>query len=308
VDLETHAGKGRLGVFARRAAPVQLCWLAYAGTTGLSNMDYRVTDPYLDPPDSDLSVYAERSLRLADTFWCYDPRRTEPGVNPLPALRSGHITFGSLNNFVKVNREVIALWARVLLEMDQARLILHAPAGDVRRHAIDVFARHGVPSDRIEFLDRMPRTEYLEAYHRIDIGLDPFPYNGGTTSLDAFWMGVPVVTLRGASVMSRAGYCFAMNLGLEQLIARSEEEYVRIAASLGRNLTRLSELRLGLRSRMEASPLMDGPKFARSMEGLFRQAWEHWCTSSPTDGTTRHCPAAWRHEGTERPSGDVRRS
>jgi len=277
VDLQMHAVENRLLVFARKPAPIQVCWLAYAGTTGLSAMDYRVTDWYLDPAGADTTVYAEQSLRLPDSFWCYAPRSLEPEVNTLPALTAGTIQFGSLNNFTKVNNSVLGLWARVLLEVKRSKLILFAPPGDVRRNTVAAFTFHGVDPDRIQFLDHQPRHEYLATYHHIDVCLDTFPYNGGATSLDAFWMGAPVVTLAGKTVMGRAGLSLAMNLGLKELVASTPDDFVRVAAELTSDLPHLGALRAGLRKRMRESPLMDGPRFARNMERLYRDVWRQWC-------------------------------
>jgi predicted O-linked N-acetylglucosamine transferase (SPINDLY family) len=281
VDLTMHTANNRLLVFARKPAPIQLCWLAYPGTTGLSAMDYRVTDGFLDPPDADMEVYAERSLRLPDTFWCYDPRATVPEVNQLPALTEGRITFGCLNNYCKVNGSVLELWSQILREVKRSRLMILARAGDARRNALETFARHGVEAEQIQFVDYQPRAEYLATYKSIDLCLDTFPCSGHTTSLDAFWMGVPVVTLVGRTVIGRAGFCFAMNLGLTELIATTPGEYLRIAVELSGDLPRLSALRAGLRSQMEASPLMDGSRFARNMERQYRRIWREWCEAQP---------------------------
>jgi predicted O-linked N-acetylglucosamine transferase (SPINDLY family) len=276
VDLTMHMAGGRLRVFAEKPAPVQICWLAYPGTTGLSTMDCRVTDPFLDPPELEGdNPYAERPLRLPDTFWCYDPQGG-PDVNALPALHEGRITFGCLNNFCKINTSVLELWARVLRAVDGSRLLLLAPVG-ARKHAQETLERAGVDPGRVEFLDRHLREEYLAQYHRIDVCLDSVPYNGHTTSLDAFWMGVPVVTLVGRTVVGRAGLCQAMNLGLPELVATTPDEYVARAVDLTRDLNRLGELRAGMRDRMTRSPLMDAPRFARNIESAYRTAWRRWC-------------------------------
>jgi predicted O-linked N-acetylglucosamine transferase (SPINDLY family) len=277
VDLTMHMAENRLRVFARRPAPVQVCWLAYPGTTGLAAMDYRVTDPYLDPPEGDPSAYAEQPLRLPDTFWCYHPLTTEETVSDLPARLRGHVMFGSLNNFLKVSEAAIALWAQVLRKVDASRLTLLAPVGDARERTLDSFEAHGVERGRVEFVEYRTRQPYLATYRSIDICLDTLPYNGHTTSLDAFWMGVPVVTLVGSTVVGRAGLCQAMNLGLPGLVAHSPDEYVKIAVGLSKDLDRLSELRAGLRARMEASPLMDGPRFAKNLEAAYRSIWRRWC-------------------------------
>jgi len=277
VDLTMHMSNNRPGVFARRPAPVQAAWLAYPGTTGLSAMDYRLTDPYLDPPGEHDDWYSETSIRLADTFWCYDPLTAEPAPGPLPALANGFITFGSLNNFCKVTPQVLALWARVLTAVPDSRLLLLSQPGGHRQRVLDCLAAGGVAAGRVEFAPFRPRLEYLALHRRVDLGLDTFPYNGHTTSLDAFWMGVPVVTRLGGTVVGRAGWSQLCNLDLRELAADSDDAFVRIATGLAGDLPRLAGLRAGLRARMSASPLMDGDRFARSIEAAFREIWARWC-------------------------------
>ena len=184
-------------MFARKPAPVQVCSVAYPGTTGLTAIDYRLTDPYLDPPGLFDRFYSEASIRLPDTFWCYDPLATEPAVNGCRLLENGHITFGSLNNFCKVNEAVLKLWARVLKAVDGSRLVVLARTGSHRPTPADFSSRReSQPSGSRSSAGR--RASIISSsYHQIDIGLDTFPYNGHTTSLDAYWMGVPVVTLVG---------------------------------------------------------------------------------------------------------------
>jgi protein O-GlcNAc transferase len=279
VDLTMHMEGAHPFVFARKPAPVQICWLAYPGTTGLTAIDFRLTDPHLDPPGMFDEFYAEESIRLADTFWCYDPLASEPAVSPLPALTNGHVTFGCLNNFCKVNATTLRLWAGILKAVSGSRLILLAPEGSARQWVLRVLDEEGVNAERIAFVPRQGRLQYLETYRRIDIGLDTLPYNGHTTSLDAFWMGVPVVTLVGQTVVGRAGLSQLTNLGLPELIAKEREKYVEIVADLAADLPRLSQLRAGLRQRMRQSPLMDGPRFARNVEAAYRDMWRRWCAS-----------------------------
>jgi predicted O-linked N-acetylglucosamine transferase (SPINDLY family) len=276
VDLALHTNKNRLLVFARNPAPVQVTWLGYPGTTGLTAIDYRLTDPFLDPPGEHDSRYSEQSIRLPDTFWCYDPHIEAP-VNELPALSNGFITFGCLSNFYKVNDGVLRLWAKVLAAVPRSRLLLLAPEGTVRDHVLDIMRQGGIDEPRVEFLDRQPRDRYFLLYHRIDLALDLLPYNGHTTSLDGFWMGVPTLTLIGKTVVGRAGYSQLCNLRLPELAARTPEEFVANAVRLAGNLSGLKELRAGLRQRMSASPLMDGPRFARNVEQVYRQIWRKWC-------------------------------
>jgi predicted O-linked N-acetylglucosamine transferase (SPINDLY family) len=212
VDLTMHMARNHLLVFARKPAPVQVCWLAYPGTTGLSSIDYRLTDPNLDPPGLYDRYYSEESVRLPDAFWCYDPLASEPAVGDLPALDKGYITFGCLNNFCKVNVSVLRLWARVLKAVDRSQLVLLAAEGSHRQHTLDLLEQEGVKPDRVTFVGRRPRPQYLRLYHHIDIGLDTFPYTGQTTSLDAFWLGVPVITIVGQTAVARD---LAADLGAE---------------------------------------------------------------------------------------------
>ena len=278
VDLALHMAHNRLVVFARKPAPVQVTFAGYPGSTGLRTIDYRLSDPYLDPPDTDESIYSEQTVRLPHSFWCYDPLDCgDLRVNSLPAQGNGLITFGCLNNFGKINDAVLRLWASVLRAVPSSRLLLLAPEGSHRQHTLDVLGQEGVVHERIEFIARRPRRKYLELYHRIDLGLDTLPYNGHTTSLDSYWMGVPVVTLVGQTVVSRAGLSQLMNLKLPELISATPEEYVEIAVDLASDLPRLRYLRSTLRARMEASPLMDAPRFARDIEAAYRIMWRQWC-------------------------------
>jgi predicted O-linked N-acetylglucosamine transferase (SPINDLY family) len=275
VDLSLHLGHNRLTVFARKPAPVQATFAGYPGTTGLDAIDYRLTDPFLDPPGHGNSLYSEKSIRLAHSFWCYDAAAMHPAdelpVAPLPALATGRVTFGCLNNFRKVNDRVLRLWSNVLRAVPESRLILLAPRGNARRRVLD-----RLDFSRVEFVDRQDRAAYLKTCDRIDIGLDTFPYNGHATSLDCLWMGVPVVTLIGRTVVGRAGLSQLTNLGLTELIAQTPEQYVQIAVELAKDLPRLAEMRRTLRARMQASPLMDAPGFARDIEAAYRQMWRNW--------------------------------
>jgi predicted O-linked N-acetylglucosamine transferase (SPINDLY family) len=198
-------------------------------------------------------------------------------VNSLPAVGAGKMTFGSLNNFCKINEPLLKLWAQVLHAVPDSCLVLLSLAGSHRAHSLEILQRAGIDARRVEFVDRCPPRAYLELYRRLDVVLDPFPYNGHTTSLDALWMGVPVVSLAGASRVSRGGASILGNLGLPELVAHSEDEYVRIAAELARDLPRLSDLRATLRARMESSVLMDAPRFARNIEAAYRAMWRDWC-------------------------------
>jgi len=282
VDLTMHMAVSQLPIFACKPAPVQIAWLAYPGTTGLGAMDYRITDKYLDPPELPQQAYAEAALVLPDAFWCYRAGRDVPPVSALPALERGYVTFGCLNSFWKLNDGTLRLWARVLVALPNSRLLLLAPEGAARKRLLEVLAGAGVEGSRVELVSRRPRRQYLELYARIDVCLDALPYNGHTTSLDAFFMGVPVVTLVGDTVVGRAGLCQAQNLGLPELVAETSEAFVSAAAGLARNLDALAALRQGLRQRLEQSPLMDAPRFTRNLESAYGDAFRRWCQREPT--------------------------
>jgi predicted O-linked N-acetylglucosamine transferase (SPINDLY family) len=277
VDLTLHMAQNRLLVFARKPAPVQITFAGYPGTTGLTTIDYRLTDPYLDPPNTPANAYSEESIRLQHSFWCFDPLETDLTVNTLPALTNGYVTFGCLNNFCKVNPTVLTLWSQVLQAVPESRMIILSGEGSQRELTMRFFAAEGILPERVRFIGHQPRQRYLQTYQSIDIGLDTLPYNGHATSLDSYWMGVPVVTLLGDTVVGRAGYSQLQNLGLPELIASRPEEYVSIAQALAKDLPQLGNLRDTLRDRMQASPLMNACEFTQSIESAYREMWQRWC-------------------------------
>jgi predicted O-linked N-acetylglucosamine transferase (SPINDLY family) len=272
VDLTMHMSQGRPLVFARRPAPVQIAWLAYPGTTGMGAIDYRLSDPRLDPEGFE-GHYTERTLHLPDSFWCYDPLTDVPSVGPLPALAHGHLTLGCLNNPCKLTDRTLTLWSAVMRALPTARLLLMAPEGRGRARLLERSAAAGIDPERLEFVAFRPRAEYLRTYARIDFGLDTFPYNGHTTSLDALWMGVPTVTRFGGTSVGRGGLSQLYQLGLTELAAPSDSSFVDAAVALAEDLPRLAALRASLRGRLESSPLMNGERFARNMEHVFRTGW-----------------------------------
>jgi len=285
VDLNLHTAGNRLLAFAQKPAPIQVTYLAYASTTGLPSVDYRFTDPWLDPPGSDLSVYVERSVHLR-SYWCYAPLPQTPPVAPLPALSNGFITFGCLNDYAKVTPVVRTLWARLLKSLPASRLVLHIKHGSHRAHAVEHFAAEGIDPSRIQLVGRQPVEQYFSLYNRIDIALDPFPWAGGTTTCDALYMGVPVVTLPGEKAVSRGGLSILSTIGLTRLAADTSDHYLRIARDLAADLPSLASLRQGLRLQMESSPLMNASDFARDVESAYRTMWHTWCldhAASKTD-------------------------
>ncbi len=197
-----------------------------------------------------------------------------PTPGPLPARAAGYVTFGRLNNFCKVTRQTLTLWARVMAAVANSKLILLSPVGS---HREKVVQQLGVTPERVQFAPFQPRRQYLEIYRRIDVSLDTIPYNGHTTSLDSLWMGVPVVTRVGWTVAGRAGWSQLHNMNLTELVAHSDEQFVKLAAELAGDLDRLDRLRATLRGRMQTSPLMDGQRFARNVEAAYRQMWRAWC-------------------------------
>jgi protein O-GlcNAc transferase len=274
IDLSLHSSGNRLGAFAMAPAPVQITYLGYSGTSGMKAMHYRLSDPHLDPPEMDLSCYSEQTVRLPETYWCYAPPDKAP--DPVPAEQRGHITFGCMNQLVKASPAAMELWCEILNQVPRSRMILHAQPGKYLEPITKFLAQRGISPDRLEFLSRQPWNQYMREYHRIDIALDPFPYNGGITTCDALWMGVPVVTLSGRTSVGRAGRSILSNVNLPEFIARDPRDYVRIAVELAGKIERLNELRQTLRERMKASPLLDAPRFARSVEAAYRDAWQHW--------------------------------
>jgi predicted O-linked N-acetylglucosamine transferase (SPINDLY family) len=281
VELHQHIAGNRLPLYARKPAPVQIAFAGYPGTTGLSTIDFRLSDPFLDPPEGLAGWHqpsSEAVIRLPNSFWCYHPVIEIP-VNPLPALINPFITFGNLNNFCKLNDPTYHLWARVLQAVPNSHLLLLAPEGSPRNNTRKTFERLGIAADRIRFSGRLPQADYCRLYHQIDVCLDSFPCNGHTTSLDSFYMGVPVITKQGRTLFGRATFSQLSNLGLNELCANDDDAFVNIATSLASDLPRLSALRQSLRSRMKASPLMDEPASTRGIEAAYRHAWHLWCAS-----------------------------
>jgi predicted O-linked N-acetylglucosamine transferase (SPINDLY family) len=278
---------------------VQVSFAGYPASAGVEAIPYRISDRWLEGEcgvrNSEFGIAGSHSafrtphsafrtaeqVYLIDSFWCYDPCGAAAKVNTLPAFDTGRVTFGSLNKFGKINRAVLKLWGQLLASVHDSRLLILCPPGTQRASALEFFADQAVDAQRIAFVDPLPRESYLELYHRLDLVLDPFPYNGHSTSLDALWMGVPAVTLAGTTSVSRAGLSILTNLGLPELVAFSPDEYLEIAATLARDLPRLAELRQTLRARLEASVLMDASHFARNIETAYRALWRQWCVEYP---------------------------
>lgn len=277
VDLALHTAHNRALVFARKPAPVQVNWLAYAGTSGMQAIDWRITDAHVDPPGRTEASNTERLHRLPNTLWCYKPHEKSPEPNDLPARQRGYVTFVSPNNFAKLNAPVVQLWARVLEAAPGSRLIVCLRGGaEHNRHAGELFSSQGIAPDRVEFRPHLPRGEHLRLYHDADLTLDPFPFNGGVTTMDSLWMGVPVITLAGPGGVSRVGASVLSNLGLNELVASSPDFYVQLASAWAQDLSQLQSLRRELRSRMTTSALVDAAAFTRQLEAAYRSMFEQW--------------------------------
>ncbi|MEE8515342.1 MAG: hypothetical protein V3T02_01760, partial [Alphaproteobacteria bacterium] len=280
VDLAGHTKGNRLDVFALSPAPVQITWLGYPGSTGLGAMDCRLTDAIADPDGVSDPYFSEDLIRLPRGFHCYKPPSDCPQVTNLPARETGAITFGSFNNLGKVTAEVISAWARILTEVPGSRMVIKSPKHieDMRARCRQAFSEHGIDEDRLELLADAPTTrEHLENYARIDIALDTFPYNGTTTTCEAMWMGVPVVTLRADRTAGRIGASLLTEVGMPHLIADTVDAYVAKARDLAGKLDHLDTLRASMRQRLAASPLCDAAGFARDMEATYRRLWRRWC-------------------------------
>ncbi len=277
VDLAGHTAHNRLPVFARKPAPVQVTYLGYPDTTGLSTIDYRITDAVADPPGSD-AFCTETLIRLPNGFLCYQP---PPDAPPVTARSSDTVVFGSFNNSAKLSLETIALWAEILRRIPGARLcIKSAVFGDdgARKRVLDLFQANGVLPDRITLWTRTDSTAgHLALYNEIDIALDTTPYNGTTTTCEALWMGTPVVTMNGNIHASRVGASLLHRVGLTDLVARDAGEYVEKVVALAGDRERLRRLHAGLREQMASSPLMDANAFVSDLEAAYRQMWRKWC-------------------------------
>jgi predicted O-linked N-acetylglucosamine transferase (SPINDLY family) len=274
VDLAGHTEPRVMEILAARVAPVQLTWLGYPNTTGLPTMDYRITDSLADPPGSSDAGHSERLLRLPGGFLCYQPPAGLPEVATLPADRAGHVTFGSFNSLAKLMPATVELWSGILHAVPGSRLLLKNRTftdEGVRNRVYERFARQGIGRERLEFVGFVPKQEHFEMYELIDIALDSFPYNGTTTTCEALWMGVPVVTLAGRIHPGRVGLSLIGRAGLGDWIARDEEEYLSIAACHAVDLSVLRELRSGMRERIMGCGLCDERAFAAGMEGALRK-------------------------------------
>ena len=280
VDLAGHTAHHRLGVLARRPAPVQVAYLGYPNTTGLDAIDYRVVDEWTDPTGATEHLHTETLVRLPGGFLCYQPPLDAPEPGEPPSVANGYIIFGSFNHLPKMTPQVVETWAGILRTMPDARFVMKNLAfkdGSVRERVLDEFARNGVDAGRVELIAwTASYEEHLALYSKVDIALDTFPYGGHTTTCEGLWMGVPVVTLAGRTYAGRVTVSLLSIIGLSDLVAADADRYVEIATALARDGDRLTQLRRSLRPAMAASPLCDPSRIAREMEDAYRTMWRRY--------------------------------
>ena len=279
VDLSGHTDGNRLMVFARKPAPVQMTYLGYPDTTGLTAVDYILGDPRMLTQGEE-SLYVEKAWRLPDTSLCFMPPDLPVEVGPLPAAQQGFVTFGCLNKREKINDAVIETWAEILQAVPGSKLLLqNKPYGDsgIATHMRNCFTERGIEADRLELIGRVSWREHMEIYNRLDIALDPFPYNGTTTSVEGLWMGVPLLALKGDRLVAHMGESILHAVDMPNWIAADKDDYIAKAAAFANDLPALAALRAGLRGRLLASPICDAPRFASNLEEAFRGMWRAWC-------------------------------
>lgn len=286
VDLAGHTATNRPMVLGRRPAPIQLHWIGYPNFLGLDCIDYRLTDNMADPPGAIESLGEESLWRLPESFLCFAPEESSPEVSPAPCIKNGYITFGSFNVRVKISDECLALWCRVLGEVQDSRLLLKSCVGandeESRASLRERFLERGIAADRIIVLGAVDTVvDHLNAYQEVDIALDTFPYNGTTTTCESLWMGVPVITLSGDRHASRVGASLLNAAGLSDLIACSEDDYVALAAQMAEDTDMLSSLRASLREHLKGSRLLDRHAMSSDLGGCLRSIWSMYCESMP---------------------------
>lgn len=273
IDLAGHAANKRIRVFHKGAAPIQVNYCGYPDTTGLAKVNYRITDNIADPHDAD-QYYTEKLVRMQNSFLCYRPSKKTPDISITPAIKNGFITFGSFNHLSKLSEETIELWSKLILEISNSHILLKAKQFSdkaVKDIIIQKFKNHGVERNRIRLIGHVSNhNEHLACYNEIDIALDPFPYNGTTTTCEALWMGVPVVTLYGSNHAGRVGGSFLTNIGLKSLVTKNSSTYIKTVKFLSEDFTRLNNLRSGLRQAMISSPICKAKEFTEELENHYK--------------------------------------
>ncbi len=281
VDLSGHTGMFRLAMFAHRPAPVQAAWLGYLNTTGLTQIQYRICDARTDPPGVSDPLHTEALVRLPHSQWCYRPYLEIEAATTPPCVARGFVTFGSFNHAAKISGGMCLRWAEILRRLPDARLVIVGISSAAKRAALQsALTSTGITPARLTILPNLPLDEYARWYNSVDIALDTLPYGGGTTTFDALWMGVPVVTATGSTPVSRSAASIVSLLGLIEWIAPSPQEYVDVAVERARDPATIASLRGSLRQRLRSSPLMDEERFTRDLEEAYRGMWRRWCAGN----------------------------
>ncbi len=282
IDLAGLTANNGLTIFAHKPAPIQVTWLGFPGSTGLDTIDYRLSDHFLTPENTS-EYFTEKIWNLGRLSHIYKPPDDVPDVGPLPFLKNGYITFGSFNGLLKISQEILELWAESMKKLPDSRIKLKIKFGndqELKDRLLNAFSKNGIEKERIEIIAFQPTTRgHLEYYNQVDIALDSFPYNGAITTLEALWMGVPVVSLAGKRTASRYGFSFLSSLNLTELTASNKEDYIQAVSKLANNIDYLADLRATLRQRMAKSQLFDWKGFAREIEAAYREMWNQWYNS-----------------------------
>ena len=281
IDLSGHTALHRLETFARKPAPVQASWLGYPNTTGLSTVDYYLADKHFLPP-GEFERYFTEKLVFLPSAWTFQPSNRAPAVNPLPALTTGHLTFASFNRIAKINEPTVQMWSRLLLALPGSKMLIAGVPLDVaQRRLLPWFVEAGIAKERLSFHAYAGQEHHFALHHQVDIGLEPMPYSGCTTSNHAMWMGVPSLTCVGTTPASRLTAANLGQLGLEEFIATDAEDFVAKGLRWANDLPALAELRASLRTRWQAAPARNSKFFAAGMELALRHMWRRWCAGSP---------------------------
>jgi protein O-GlcNAc transferase len=280
VDLAGHTENNRLHVLAQKPAPVQMTYLGYPGSTGLKAVDYRLTDSYANPPGTE-AWYSERLLRLPHSLWCYQPHSWMPDLAPLPALSNGYITFGSFNNFNKIDHHSLALWAQLLQRIPDSQLLMvTVPEGEPRQQLLQQFEAQGISRQRLQIHGKLANDAFVGLLNQIDIALDPLNVNGATTTCEALWMGVPTLSCYGERFLTRAGLSILTAAGLPQFAVANETAFLALAEHYASHTDELASLRANLRPQLNHSALMNAAAFSQALGDLFRQSWQDWSAAA----------------------------
>jgi len=277
VDLSGHTAKNRLTIFPHKPAPIQVTWLGYPNTTGLSSIDYRFTDEIVDPVGEADKLHSEDLVRLPNGFLCYQGDESVSTNKALPCSKRGYVTFGSFNNLTKIGSQVIKVWAKILLAVPDSHLMLKSKEltdSSTRSRCLKLFKQEGISEDRLELHSWMPEKDgHLRLYDHVDMGLDPFPYNGATTTCEALWMGVPVITMCGDRHSSRVGASILTHVGLGKFIATDVDGYINMAIEYANNIDSIKSIRTELRHNMQNSDLCNANVFTRNVEQAYQNMY-----------------------------------